>query len=358
MATQETRSSEAPRDSGATARALWFTQPRVAELRSEPLRDPGPDEVLVRAITSIVSAGSEMRVYRGQVDPEMSLGLDVFAGSFSFPVKFAYQVVGEVEAAGPRSSFQAGDRVFVRHPHQERFVVRNEPFILHRLPHDLAPERAVFSNLLDVAYNAQLDVPVRIGETVVVYGQGIIGSFCAQLARRTAGVLIVVDPIEQRRRAAVDLGADAAVTPAEAGSVIDELTKGRGADISIEVSGAPEALQQALQGAAQEGTVSVVSFFGGRQVPLVLSPEFHYRRLRIISSQVRHIAGALQPRWSMERRMEAVHSLLADPGLVAPISHVIPFDDAPRAYRTIDEQPESTAGVLLTYGGYQVSGWP
>jgi threonine dehydrogenase-like Zn-dependent dehydrogenase len=355
MATQETRSTEAARGSSTDARAVWFTRPRVAELRPEPLAAPGADEVLVRAITSIVSAGSEMRVYRGQVDPEMNLGLDVFAGSFSFPVKFAYQVVGEVEVAGPDSGFQTGDRVFVRHPHQDRFVVRNEPFILHRLPHDLAPERAVFANLLDVAYNAHLDVPVRIGETVVVYGQGVIGSFCAQLARRTAGIVVVVDPMEHRRRAALDFGADAAVAPGEVGAVIGELTQGRGADISIEVSGAPEALQEALRTTAQEGTISVVSFFGDREVPLVLSPEFHYRRLRIISSQVRNIAGELQPRWSLARRMQAVFSLLQDPSLVAPISHVIRFDDAPRAYRLIDEQPESTAGVVLTYGDYQVA---
>ena len=61
-----------------------------------------------------------------------------------------------------------------------------------------------------------LDVPVRLGDAVVVYGQGVVGSFCAQLARRTAGVLLVVDPIEARRRIALEWGADVAVAPADA----------------------------------------------------------------------------------------------------------------------------------------------
>jgi threonine dehydrogenase-like Zn-dependent dehydrogenase len=334
----------------STTRALWFTAPRTAELREEPIAAPGPDEVLVRAIASVVSSGTEMRVYRGQVDPEMKLGLEVFDGGFDIPVKFAYQTVGEVEEAGADTAYRPGDRVFARHPHQERFVVRDAPFILHRIPAGLAPERAVFGNLLDVACNSMLDVPVRFGEAVVVYGQGVIGSFCAQLARRTAGTLVVVDPIAGRREAALALGADAAVAPDAAADVIAALTDGRGADISIEVSGAPDALQQAIRTTAQEGTIAVVSFFGGREVPLILSPEFHYKRLRIISSQVRDVTGVLQPRWTVQRRMQAVFRLLADPTLVTPISHVVAFDDAPSAYRLIDEHPEETSGVVLSYG--------
>jgi 2-desacetyl-2-hydroxyethyl bacteriochlorophyllide A dehydrogenase len=335
------------------SRALWFSAPHTAELRAEEVRSPGSDELVVRGVASLVSSGTEMRVYRGEVDPEMKLGLEVFAGSFRFPVKFAYQIVGEVEEAGADTGYEPGDRVFVRHPHQERFTVRVAPFVVHRLRADLAPERAAFSNLLDVAYNCMLDVPIRIGETVVVHGQGVIGSFCAQLARRTAGTLVVVDPIEARRKAALDLGADEAVGPEDAASAIEELTGGRGADVSIEVSGAPAALQAAIRTTAQEGVVAVVSFFGGREVPLVLSPEFHYRRLRMISSQVRDVAGELQPRWDVQRRMQQVHQLLLDPRIATPISHVVAFDDAPRAYRLLDEHPDQTMGILLTYGGYK-----
>jgi threonine dehydrogenase-like Zn-dependent dehydrogenase len=47
---------------------------------------------------------------------------------------------------------------------------------------------------------------VRIGDCVAVYGQGIVGSLCAQLARRTASNIIVVDRLEARRRIALDWG--------------------------------------------------------------------------------------------------------------------------------------------------------
>jgi threonine dehydrogenase-like Zn-dependent dehydrogenase len=331
------------------ANALWFTAQRRAELVAEEVAYPGPGQVTVRGIASLVSAGTEMLVYHGHVPAEDDLGLETCAGTFGFPVKYAYQIVGEVEAVGDGAPFAAGDLVFARHPHQELFTMRADPTLIFRLPDRLSPQRAIFANLLDVALNCNLDVPVRHGDCVVVYGQGIVGSLCAQLVRRTAGRLIVVDPVAPRRELALSWGADAAVEPAEALQTVLELSGGRGADVSIEVSGAPAALQAAIVGTGQEGTIVALSFFGRRPVPLVLSPEFHYRRQRIISSQVSSIGSGLQTRWSMERRMATVLRLLADDGLRTPISHTLPFARAPEAYRLLDEHAAETTGVMLDY---------
>jgi threonine dehydrogenase-like Zn-dependent dehydrogenase len=217
------------------------------------------------------------------------------------------------------------------------------------LPTGLAPERAAFANLLDVALNCNLDVPVRHGDVVVVYGQGIVGSLTAQLARRTAGTLVVVDPVASRREFAVSWGADRAVTPDEAEATVGELTDGRGADICIEATGVPAALQSAIRAGGQEATIAVMSFFGGKTVPLVLSPEFHYRRQRIISSQVSTIGSGLQPRWTMERRMEYALTLLTGSVLTTNVTHTFPFARAPDAYRLLDEDAASAMGVVLTY---------
>jgi 2-desacetyl-2-hydroxyethyl bacteriochlorophyllide A dehydrogenase len=331
------------------ARGLWFTAARHAELLDEEVPAPRDDQVTVRAIVSMVSAGTEMLIYRGQIPAEDDLGLETCAGTFGFPVKYAYQVVGEVVDAGASTEFQPGDRVFARHPHQDLFTMRADPILLFKLPADLQPERAVFANLSDVALNCNLDVPVRHGDCVVVYGQGIVGSLTAQLARRTAGTLIVVDPLAERRELAHSWGADHAVAPDAVEQVVEEATDGRGADICIEATGAPVALQSAIRAAGQEATIAVISFFGGKTVPLVLSPEFHYRRQRIISSQVSTIGSGLQPRWSMVRRMQHVFRLLADPTLQTVVSHTFPFEHAPQAYQLLDQNGAAAMGVLLTY---------
>jgi threonine dehydrogenase-like Zn-dependent dehydrogenase len=334
---------------GTRARALWFMASRDAQLVAEDVPPPAPDQVMVRALVSLVSSGTEMTIYRGEGAAEQDLGLETCAGSFGLPVKYAYQVVGEVVQAGDRAGLSPGDLVFARHPHQELFTMRADSALISRIPAGLAPERGVFANLLDVALNCLLDVPVRHGDCVAVYGQGTVGSLCAQLARRTAAKLAVIDPIAARRESALDWGADVALRPEDAPAELHRLTAGRGPDISIEASGSPAALQLAIRTTGQEGTIAAVSFYGTKQVPLVLAPEFHVGRQRIISSQVGSIGSGLQPRWSLERRMETAFYLLATDWLRTLVSHEYPFDRAPEAYALLDSRPESTTGVLLRY---------
>jgi 2-desacetyl-2-hydroxyethyl bacteriochlorophyllide A dehydrogenase len=327
--------------------AVWFDQPRNAVLREEPLRDPQRDEVLVEAICSLVSAGSEMTVFRGEAGSEAEVGLPTRKGDFPFPISFGYQVVGRVCESGPDASHQAGDILLCQHPHQDRFVLSSR--FASPVPAETTPESAAFANLCGVALNSHLDVPIRIGDCCVVFGLGIIGRFVAELARRTAGRLILVDPVVERRGGASGIGADAVVAPSELAPVVDELTAGRGADVAIEVSGHPPALQQAIDCTGQEGTLVVVSYYGQRPVTLRLSPEFHLRRQRIVSSAVRDLGSGLQPRWDRDRRMATAMELVRTIDTESMISHRLRFDDAPRAYDLLEREPASTLGVLLEY---------
>ena len=345
-------------DSTDVARALWFTAPRTTELREETLSPPGRGEILVRGIVSLVSAGTEMNVYRGQSATAAELDLPTAEGEFPFPMKFAYQIVGEVEQAGEGSPYSVGDRVFSYHPHQDRFLIGGSSgaddllegaSMVFPVPPDLDPERAAFANLFCVAYNGLLDHPIRIGDCVAVSGLGVIGSFAAHLARRTASRLVLVDPLQQRRERAGWIGAEAVVHPDQAAEAIAELTDGRGVDVYVEASGATPALQGAIDATGQEGTVVVISYYGKREASLRLSPEFHLRRQRIVSSMVGMIGSGLQPRWNAERRMAVAMEQLASFDTEALISHRVPFEEAPAAYEQIDNRPEESLGILLRY---------
>jgi 2-desacetyl-2-hydroxyethyl bacteriochlorophyllide A dehydrogenase len=343
------------------ARAVWFTGPRRAELLAEEVRSPGAGEVLVRAVASLVSAGTEMIVYRGETRSRSETDLPTSAGEYPFPIKFSYQVVGEVEEAGPQSGFAPGDRVFAYHPHQSRFTMAagrvgggllapQGRTLLFAVPDTLDDDHAVFANLFGVALTCLLDVPVRIGDCVALSGLGVVGSFAAHFARRTAGRLVLVDPLASRRERAAWIGADAVVHPDDAPAAIEEYTEGRGVDIYIEASGAPRALQSAIEGTGKEGTIAVVAYYGGNKpVPLLLAPEFHIRRQKIVSSQNATIGSGLQPRWDTERRMGVVMEQLADLDTAHLISHRFPFSRAPEAYRLLDEHHDDAFGVILDY---------
>jgi threonine dehydrogenase-like Zn-dependent dehydrogenase len=57
----------------------------------------------------------------------------------------------------------------------------------------------------------------------------------------------------------------------------------------------------------------------------------------------------LGSRWDLARRMETVLGLLPRLHLKELISHRFPFEDAPEAYRLVDERPGEVVQVILTH---------
>jgi 2-desacetyl-2-hydroxyethyl bacteriochlorophyllide A dehydrogenase len=341
-------SAEASADVSLEARALWFTAPRTAELRPERVPPPGPGEVRIKTIASAISHGTEMLVYRGEVPADLPLDLPTLAGDFSFPIKYGYATVGRVVDAGAES-FSAGDLVFVHHPHQDAFAVPAELPV--RLPDGLDPTPGLFLANLETALNVVHDAPLRLGETALVFGQGVVGLLVTQLLKLAgADRVLAVDPIEKRRELALEVGADEAFEPGEdlRERTLDA-TAGRGADLAVEVSSSGAALQGAIDAVATEGTVVVASWYGTKPVALSLGGHFHRGRVRLRSSQVGRITPELGARWDRARRTEAALGLLPRLRLEELVSHRVPFEEARGAYRLVDEHPEETVQVVLIH---------
>src|SRR5215211_4109211 len=333
------------------ARALWFTAPRTAEFRRETVPPPGPGEVRVETIASAVSAGTEMLVYRGEVPQDLRLDLPTLVGNYAFPIKYGYAAAGHVLDTGSGvDHLSPGDPVFVHHPHQDVFLVPARTAV--RLPDDLDPELGVFAANLETALNVVHDTPLRLGETALIFGQGVVGLLVALLLKLAgAGQVLVVDPLEERRRRAVAAGMDGAFGPEDLKERLTELTDGRGADVAVETSGSGAALQSAIDTVATEGTIVVASWYGSKSVTLALGGNFHRGRVRLRSSQVGRSNPELAPRWNRARRMDTVLGLLGRLELGELITHRIPFESAPEAYTLLDERPAEALQVIFTYEG-------
>src|SRR6202790_4257452 len=113
---------EAPELAADAARAFWIPAPGTGEIRIETLDAPAPDDVVVRALYSGISRGSEALVFRGRVPSSeyQRMRAPFQAGEFPGPVKYGYASVGQVER-GPHEL--QGRNVFVLYPHQTRYVV-------------------------------------------------------------------------------------------------------------------------------------------------------------------------------------------------------------------------------------------
>ncbi len=337
-------------DSGSLeARALWFDAPRSAELRSEEIPPPGPGEVRISTLFSAISHGTETLVYRGEVSNSLPLDLPTLRGGYGFPIKFGYAAVGRVMDTGEYvENPSPGDLIFVHHPHQDSFTVPASMPI--RLPDSLDPLLGIFFANVETALNIVHDSPVKLGETAAVFGQGIVGLLITQLLKLAGAKVVAVDPIEERRRLSMKLGADAAFEPDKnlADIIMDE-TDGRGADVAIEVSGSGEALQSTINCVAPEGMVVAASWYGAKPVSLDLGGHFHRGRVRLKSSQVGSMSPELGARWDRGRRTKAVLALLPKLKLRELVSRRIPFEDAPEAYRLLDRNPGDAVQFVFEY---------
>lgn len=332
------------------ARALWFDGLRSAELRTEEAPPPDPGEVRVKASFSAISHGTEMLVYRGEVPGDLPLDLPTLSGGYGFPIKFGYAAVGKVADIGNDvDGFSPGDFVFVHHPHQEIFTVPAQVAV--RLPDGLDPMLGVFFANVETALNIVHDSPLKLGETAVVFGQGVVGLLVSQLLAGFAGAkVIAVDPIAERRRLSLERGADIALDPDEdVADPIMDATDGRGADVAFEVGGAGPALQSAIDCVVSEGTVVAASWHGAKPVSLDLGGHFHRGRVRIKSSQVGNISSELGARWDRSRRTRAVLDFLPKLKLRELVSRRIAFRDAPEAYRTLDRNPGDAVQFVFEY---------
>lgn len=340
---------EGSRMTQANGRAVWFRAAREVEVRDAAVASPAAGEVTVEGVCSLISPGTEMLVYRGQIRPDQPTGVPTVEGSFGFPVKYGYQVVGRVVEAGPDAGLAPGRLVFVRHPHQTRLTMPVADGAVTAVPAGVTPVAASFANLVDVAVNCMLDAPIRFGDVVAVHGLGFVGLFCAQLATRTADAVVAIDPDPFRRELAVRRGIPHVVAPGDAPALLAELSDGRGADVAIEASGSAAGLQAAILTTGQEGTIAVVAFYGAKHLDLQLGDAFHFRRQRLVSSNVVRVAGELQPRWTRQRRFACTLSLLSSLDLEPLVTHRFAFEAAAEAYGLVDTGAPGTLGVLLEH---------
>ena len=332
-------------------RSLYFVSPRRVEVREEPLAEPAPDQVLVETVCSAISAGTEMLVYRGEF-PDMPVdpNIGALSGDFAYPLCYGYSCIGRIKATGERVNKEWQDRlVFSFQPHCSHFLIQPESLL--PVPPDLPAEAAAFLPNMETAVNLVQDAAPILGEKVMVFGQGIVGLLTASLLKEfPLDTLVSADRFELRRKASLGLGVNACLDPVEP----DFKAKAKSllnpdADLSIELSGSPNALNDAIALTGFSGRIVIGSWYGQKPAPLDLGGSFHRSRIRLISSQVSSINPELGGRWDKARRFGTSWSAIRRIQPEKWITHRFPLEKAGEAYHLLDEAPGSAIQVLFTY---------
>jgi len=326
-------------------KSLYFVAPGSVEIREEEVSGTG--RLLVRALHSAVSAGTELLAFRGLVPAEMQRDetIPVLAGTFAFPFKYGYSMVGEVLSAPADMKEWEGKKVFSFHPHEDLFFA--EPDSLFPLPQGAVPAEVSLLPSMETAVHLLRDGRPMAGEKAAVFGQGVIGLLVTRLlSGMLVSELVTFDLHPLRREKSLEMGATESVDPLSPGA-LDRFRSD--ADLIFELSGNPAALDGAIRTAAYGGRIVVGSWYGNRSAVLDLGGFFHRGNIRITSSQVSRIPSEQSVRWTRRRRIETALKLLLRGGLPEIVTHRFPFGKAAEAYRTLAENPREVLQVIFDY---------
>ena len=328
-----------------------------------PGHDLGPDEVRIQTLYSGISAGTEMSAFKGtspylnkRWNPDLRL-FEPGSASMTFPMPaMGYEEVGRIVEVGAEvNRVRTGQVVWGNWGHRSEKIATEDWAADRILSEGVEPRLGIFAQIGAIALNAVIDANIHLGEYVAVFGQGVPGLLVTQLARANGGTVIAIDRFPERLEVSKATGATHVVDaskedPAE---VIKQITGGRGADVSIEMSGAYPALHEAIRSTAYNSRVVVSGFFQGEGRGLFLGEELHHNRIELVCSQIFGVSPSVDHRWDRLRLDQTIMNLIAegriDPGKI--ISHVVPAARAQEAFDLLTERPQDALQVVLDFTG-------
>jgi polar amino acid transport system substrate-binding protein len=278
-----------------------------------------------------------------------------------------YSCAGVVSEVAPDvRGFSPGDKVacggvgYANHSE----IVASPVNLCVRLAADADLDKAAYNTLGAIALQGLRQADLRLGETCVVIGLGLLGQLTCLLARasglKVAGVDIDLRMVDLAAEHCADLAMPADAPALEA--KINELTGGIGVDAAIitAASNSNDPVNLAGRAARQRGRVVVVG-----NVPTDFDRDPYYRKeldLRLSCSygpgryDVNYEERGLDypvgyVRWTENRNMKAFQELLhaGHVDIDYLTTHRFPIDDAPDAYEMILEREEPFLGILIQY---------
>jgi len=284
-------------------RVAMYYNNRDIRIEEKPVPDIRSGELLMKVESSGICGSDVLEWYRIQ----------------KAPLVLGHEVAGLVEKLGPGvGKFKVGDRIVASHHvpcntcyycltghHTACDTLRRTNFDpggfseyiripainvdrgVHIIPPELTYEEATFHEPLGCVIRAQRAARLSSGQCVMVIGCGIAGLLNIHLARFSgAAAILAADAVPFRVQAAVEFGAQEAITPEEdARAHLRRLNEGRLADLVIVCTGAKSAQIQALDCVERGGTVL---FFAptepGVKIPVSINDVFFRNDVTLMTS--------------------------------------------------------------------------
>jgi threonine dehydrogenase-like Zn-dependent dehydrogenase len=233
-----------------------------------------------------------------------------------------------------------------------------------KIPDGLPDERVVFlSDIFPTGYMAAENCNIRSGDTVAIWGCGPVGQFAIRSAFMLgAGRVIAIDRVPERLEMAQAAGAETLNSDeVDITEALHDLTGNQGPDACMDVVGMeaaghgilfamdrakqisriqmdrPTVLRQVVMACKKGGTVSVPGVYAGF-VDKIPMGAFMNKGLTMKTGQT-HMMRYMQP------LLDRIQAGEIDPSFV--ISHTLPLEEAPEAYRMFRDKRDRCTKVVL-----------
>ncbi|MFB6112818.1 MAG: zinc-binding dehydrogenase [Halodesulfurarchaeum sp.] len=332
----------------------------VGEITMDTVELPelGPNDVLVKTEQASV-CGSERYFYRGiTVRPEdKARGLPSEAGDYhrdgekhTYPIgPLGHEGGGTIESVGSAvdtylggGTVSVGDRVgSLYYPTYTDYWVTDVSNV-QPIPDGVSFRVGALYEALACAVWAARHMDVKLGDTVAVNGLGFAGNVLLQGALQAgASEVYAIDPVEEKRDIAEELGADVTIDPTEEDAVelVDELTDYDGVDVAVEaVGGTGIGIKQALGMVAHNG---VLALYGDNYAPIddFCFHKFHEDALTVQNLAPMHYTQ-LQSIENAREAYRAVERGIFDVDVILEHSESYSLDELPEVF---EKEAESTA---------------
>ena len=266
-----------------------------------------PGKVRIRTLVSLISPGTELRLYRGDpmveevwdsfadIDVATTEGMGVIpeyritgrnqpSGS-KFPVNCGYNLIGEViEVGSGIRSLAEGDRVFAQSRHQPILDAREWQAI--KVPEGVPTEAATFVYLPTLGLHALRRGGFTPGLNVAVIGLGLIGFGAALVADAIGAYLtcLEINPV-RRERAAAALPRALVLDPAEEGfeAALMEHFQPFGIDVVVEAAVGSAPLDLGMRILDDQGRMVAIALHPEDVGPL-LAADFYNKQASILGT--------------------------------------------------------------------------
>ncbi len=322
---------------------VLFPEIEKATLVTEPLEHAplGEDEVSGRTLFSLISAGTEINLYKGEYQRQgLAWG--------QLPFVPGYAAVFEVEAVGEGvDDIKPGDKVYCmgKHVSHQRHARRD----VLPLPAGLDPELGPFARLANIGMSCLTTVEARPPARVVTTGLGLVGLAGAMVFHLSGFDVISVDPVADRRRLAEARGLP---------KVLDRIDLGITGKVPLvlDFSGHEQAILDGLDIIEQGGEVVVAG------VPMTRKTEIYAQEVlnklfrtfgRIRSGKEQQVAAHPTPfrQGSMFGNMNGVLNWMTEGRLDFSDLHTrVSPHDAQEAYQDVLHMRQQKLALMFDWG--------